>query len=110
MLRFPSHCVELNQGTVLQSDIYELLSGPAAVYTIMFSRRIIKTHVRTHSTGLYVYMCIYTHTLFFCDLTALEGLGLLLFEVYRSHSGTFGRTPLDEGSASQRLLPDNAQQ
>jgi len=65
MLRFRSQCVELKEGPLLKSNIYELLSGPEAVHPIMFSRRIIKAHERTHSTGLYVYMCIYTNTIIF---------------------------------------------
>jgi hypothetical protein len=102
MLRFRSQCVELKEGPVLKSNIYELLSAPEAVHPIMFSRRIIKAHERTHSTGLYVYMCIYTHTHFFCGSTALEDLGLRLFDVSRSYSDTLSTAPLDVGSASRR--------
>lgn len=65
MLGFRSQCVELKEGQLLKSNIYELLSGPEAVHSIMFSGRIIKAHKRTHSTGLHVYLHTHTHTQFF---------------------------------------------
>jgi hypothetical protein len=51
---------------------------------------------------------------FFYDPTTLERHGLLIAEVSRSQSDrhtTFGRNPLDDGSARRRdLLPDNTQE
>lgn len=54
---------------------------------------------------MYLYIHKYIHNFFGGEggggSIALEGLGLLLFEVSRRHSGTLGRAPLDEGSASR---------
>jgi len=51
MFRFRSHCVELKEAQVRQSNIYESLSGPEAVRPIMFSRRItLRNKILAHES------------------------------------------------------------
>ena len=86
------------------------------VFLRIYVHVYIHTHTHTHMytqahSDLHTYRYTHTHThththVFFCFTARrpLVGLGLLIFQVSRSSSDTFGRTPLDEWLARRRDL------